>query len=751
MVANDGFMGGQRPPVPPQHLPPQHMPQGQMVPAHSGQPPRPLDPNQMAGLLINTHQQVDAMAKQLKKLNLDPSAMHRLHEGTNRDSSGKAVRAYPDNVPILYEGWTLHQETSLQEYWSSVTRKRMDLSQEELAKMATSPQERSVWGTYAAFGKRKQAVIDQLVDYRKKNDGDDRFEWSYVYINPIKKNVAYNRYITAYLEIVLKRQVLPGITLPSRGSDTKTRDPTDNVHMKGKNQGFSFPSDMHAQRLPEPIFGRQNFQHFGGTAANDQRHNAAPAIVNPGMGMGAPPAGEQHGGFFLPQGGQPRMPAQVQQIQQAPPNVQIVHEPEPERHTLPPPPPHPPLHFDNRTEREQPAYPHPQQYSHPQQPHPQQQLQQHAQQHAQQHPQSRPQPQPQSPRQLNMDYAHQKQRQMQQPVSPKIINTRKMPPRDAFGIEYRDADSSVDDDESLLFEGDDYEDTGSAITDDSLFLDEHDKFLDPSDAIGRIQRRASNGRGRKEHPYRYHQRPMKSYLGYNEHRRPQSRYPSELGVDLYPANSLHKRRPDRLSRSASLSYPAVRPQGKLTYDSRREHIAPLSPNRAPRAPSPTKYRNAHVRGDFGRDRDKDWERDQQEREQNVSSYIDRHQQKQENSRRHWKQSVEIHGPPPQFREAADHHPPQLPREDRFDKYDRMAQLNQMAGGGGAGGRRPQDKFEDDDAFNDTNPFGSDRMDHSPMGHGRQERERMDDRRRPQMEERRGGYGVYGQGIRPMRM
>lgn len=283
----------------------------------------------------------------------------------------------------------------------------------------------------------------------------------------------------------------------------------------------------------------------------------------------------------------------------------------------------------------------------------------------------------------------------------------KAPPQEGLGYgDFRDGDSSIDDNESIVF--DDLEDASSVTTDDSLFVREHDKYMPQSEVVRRVSRRASRGRA-PDTRYRYHQRPKSRNLGYIEHHSPGPRYPYG-DVDIYPENSMHKRHHDGRPRPALVSYPAVPPQTQLTYDNRRDHHGAPSPHRTQALSPPVRYVNAHFQDDISRD--KNWERDQHERERSLGNYmLNKRRQEQETQRRRWGQDVQVHAHPLPPKGVADQRPPPLPREDRFDKYERMAELNNVSGGGPP--HQQRDRFVADDAFNDPDPFGRENMNHAP--------------------------------------
>ncbi|EEH15754.1 hypothetical protein PABG_05841 [Paracoccidioides brasiliensis Pb03] len=781
MNANNAGIGNQRPPVPPQHLPPQYSPQAQMVPGHAGpanasHPLRAIDPNQFSGFPMNPNQQLNAMVNQMTKLHLDTNSMGKVHESFNHDFNDKEFRDFPDDVATWYEGWTLFPTESdssdSAQTWSQITRTRIHLSQEELIKEKSKQKKKSsrnVAEQYNALGKGKRSQIDRLIEERKRKDGDIRFEWTFVFIFANTKNVGrrglVTEYITTSLDVILMRKVRPGITLPTGNYRVANRDTPEifnldpHFDLKEKSKAQSYPSEIRAHRLQEPGFGQENPQHHGGIDLPGQRQNAHPIIVNPSMGMVGTYPGEQHGGFPPHQEAQPRIPLQVHHIhlgQHTQPNgVQIINVPKQEAHGLPLPPPPPPAAAAAAPHPPVPS--HPQSYPHPQYLHHHQHQNQH--QHQRQHQQqSQSQPQVQEQRLPNFTqghtHGHIEEHQSYKPSSAKIINMQKVPSKESFG---GPGGSSVDDNESVIF--DEFEDASSATTEDSLFYDENDQHAIQGEGAKRIQRRGSETRGMLEPVYRYHQRPTSKYPIYKDHRRPDPRY-THVSVDIYPENSTHKRRPtNRLSRSASVSYPGE-PRLRFTHDeNRRDRNRDLpSANRGQQALTPSKrYSNTHIQDDIRTDRE--WERNQWDREHSLNNYmLNKRREEQWDNRNHrdahrrWEQgSAEVHPPhaphPPQRKSTGGNtqYPAQLPREDRSEQYARMAELNRMSStAGGAGGR--QDQYGEDDAFNDPDPFGREKRDRYQMGHGQLDRERdrgrMDHRRHSQMEPpRRNDY--YG--------
>ncbi|KAK2748869.1 hypothetical protein FQN55_004011 [Onygenales sp. PD_40] len=685
MNVSNGVMD-HRIPVPPQHPPPQHLPQGQVVPAHNGHAnigqPR-------SGPFMNpSQQQLEAMANHFKRLSMDSGAMARNGNGGLERDPFRSSMAYRDDVPLypqIFEYWTLTRADPIppetKKKWSRVVRTKTNLPQDELAKLAMNKRKRkTVREQLGGIRELQRKQINRLVHDRKASDDDTRIEWTVVYIDQVTKDIGrrglWTEFITTQLNLIIERRLRPGLSSPRHGSNVLRSEITEVVDLdepivhRERGRESNFPPDMFEQRQIGPGMVQQNGHSIGGIPGGGQPQNVRPIVVDPRMGMDHQFPGGQRDDFAPQHHVQHRIPPQGPP---APPHgVEIINGPAEPNRMLPPPPPSPPIQG--------------------QQP-PQQHL----------------------PNFINRPPNEQKHHNA---PPPKIVNNEKKPPKDAMEVNRWLENESISDDETSLFSVD-YE---SSHTDDSSFIGEHDKYLRPNEAVSHVRRRGSQGGHDPQYLYRVHQRPTDKYPGYNGHRRRDSGYGYGM-VEIRPANSMHRRRPDRPSRSASVSYPTP---PRLTYPQKQDQHGPLSPS-SPQAFSPP-ARFDNPRFPDHPQHESQFERQQRERERSAERYVQsRRKTEQESFRPPWDQGPghmdERSMQPPKH--PADHYPPappppppapQIPRQDRFDKYERMEQLNRMAH---SGAERP--RMEQSGQFNNREQFGNHGMDH----HDRMDGDRMD--------------------------
>ncbi|PGH27664.1 hypothetical protein AJ80_00679 [Polytolypa hystricis UAMH7299] len=605
---NHNAVNNMRPPVPPQHFPPPQMGAAFNGPINAGQQPRPVNPNQHTATLGGSNPQLEAMANQLKKLNLDagPMGMGRGAFGESQLHHNKIGPVDRNDNPLTYEGWTLRRAKSTDPEqklsWTRVSRSQMHLSQDDLAHLVKEPQKKKDSFKYSNLSDIKRKQVDTLVEDRKREDNDQRFDWTVAYVKPTERKLSayqlYSHTITLSLDIVLARTMKPGISLPPRSASVFKNGPAEpldlNILHEQKNRvNMNQPApDMQFSRATPP-FPTQNNQFQGMPMPPVQRPEQPqpPMHSNPGMVQGGGfPAGQQRpfnpqaGGFA---GGQipppPQLPAGVEVLtpQTSRPGPPPQHHPMPKQGHNPPP----------QFVQEPRPGPPPQHHTMPKQGHnpPPQFVQE---------PRRHPQPQ----------QMHQKGE------TPLVINNnnfRKQPSKDRLGVEgWLERESSIEDAESLF----DIEDD-SSVTDGSLFSEDHEKHISGHDSPPR-QRRHSNGHERARSTYRVHRKHPVKYPVHSNRRQHESRY-SEGSVDIIPERG-HYDRPGRLSRSATVSYPS-RISPNLGYEGQIDRVKPVTP-RSPVAVSPQFRLNESPFRDERRD-ERDWDRAQQERERRLGMYV----------------------------------------------------------------------------------------------------------------------------------
>lgn len=193
-----------------------------------------------------------------------------------------------------------------------------------------------------------------------------------------------------------------------------------------------------------------------------------------------------------------------------------------------------------------------------------------------------------------------------QKSAPKVVNLTGKSPRDKGVEKWLDEESSLDEDDSELFELED----DSSATEDSYNIDEKFERHIPGRGSLHPSRRSSRSRGRNEPGYRNHRRTGHRYTGSDGHRYRHSR---DL-VDIVPARTNRALLPPP-TRRASVAGP-VRAPPRLMYGDRIERRDPIS-TIAGASFSPTRYKSRELEYP-GDERDLDLDRD---RELDYNEYM----------------------------------------------------------------------------------------------------------------------------------
>lgn len=534
----------------------------------------------------------DDLRVQMAKLNItnNISSMKTERPAEHDQPSKTPAPLSNDAKTPFYEGWTLYradpQTEDQKPSWRQATRSKMNLSQTDLADMVQKRKKKvPLAEQYQALGKFKRAHVDLLIKDRVKKD-DPRFNWSCDYVDVVNraakgKGTRRGDYETISMDVIIVRRI-------------RTETPIRSVN-SSPSRAFGEVIDIHS-----PARSKENLLvHYGAEpttqAAFGNGQQAAHSFFNGGSLMGIQP---QH----LPPPLPPTNPIHMMGEQRAvtfpgvpvsmPPTTQAPIHPaawSAERPMTAAPvsshmnmgPISPSTHSDLGIHNGgqplhpggMPAFREPQGNGYlPSQSHP--------------HPPAPPPvTHPHTPL-APFPGGVKESRGRQGVPRPKVFNTdrpSKSPKSRSPKVEmdWPPEDSSVGDDESVLFELD----YPSSATDDSS--DEYEMSISHASSHGSSR---GSPRGSLRHPRHSsrHERYQKIYRSHSEKRPPKTAYREDRGrkghvdnvVDIIPENSLRARR-EQKGRPTSGSVTLVRP--RVTYSSDREDLrdsilanAPLS-------------------------------------------------------------------------------------------------------------------------------------------------------------------------------
>ncbi|KAL1955415.1 hypothetical protein VTO42DRAFT_8571 [Malbranchea cinnamomea] len=525
----------------------------------------------------------------------------------------KRRRDDPDDRSLLtegerstYEGWTFYRANRPGESpsWIHVTRCRMHLPQDELARLAQK-RKKTIAQIYSSMSRLRRQHIDKLIEDRKRHEQDPRFDWTCVYISSVlkelpRRNLFMAEFETTSMNIVLKRHLKPGISRSPRhgksemGPHPETLDLSSPSQFDDGKRRHSLALDPRSLAAPPPGPMERNPPLAEIPHGGPQREQVSMASQNRKVNQSnafppAPPHHPPQGGMPLPHAvGPPVNTFPPHGIPPPPPTTMhgALHQPPPQHphQTSPPPPPAPPAppqqHHQQHPFPQQPPF----QHNH-QRPPPQRGPQHGPPQHPPQLPPQHPAPPPQqgplpfkdmtkqsqpSHTQQREDMKSSKEKQKLKKLAPKVINSREKVPkgRPAYDT-FSDPESSVGDDDSMRFD----EDGDTSATEDLFTPDDY--------------KRGRASRPRSYAPLRHHSRSFsrppesqKIYPGavVERRRRGEHRYPREI-VDVIPARTTHR---PHLTRSQSLAHPS-RSHPKSYYD---EDVLPY---RGAASPTSTYY------------------------------------------------------------------------------------------------------------------------------------------------------------------
>lgn len=457
------------------------------------------------------------LSDQMGRLNFDAE---KFRPGGNQN---------PNSPPPLYEGYTFVKADAFfpgqKVTWNRVERNKIHLNQYELFKLVQKRAKKSyVSQQYQALSKLKRTHVDQLIDDHRRMD--PRAEWYCVYIKEDEKPVKGpgsrpGDYETVSLDIIIMKK--PPSFVNPRKSSPDLMDFGSPFKNKGRSVTFDGP-------FPEPEFRQGN----KGVDNNFQwpKQNSQPGQFHPGMGPPQPPQFHQ----------QHSPPGQAQMG--GPPMFQGAGPGPGPRPSMPPGPmPSPgirgPPNADRSSDpgfeilggpKESPPGPHG-------------------------HPGPKPDQFPpfgpgqsqhfQKPKHPSVKFSHEHMRK-----SPEVLSPHE--------LEWGPESSSVEDDESMLFDRD-YDSSATEDTDTDI----HESF---QPRRGSLYRRHSFMKQARHEPiYRshYRQQPPSKYTLDKKptHRRYQSGY-----IDLEPASSRTvTKRPARGS-SMELAMYGARGRPKIIHD-----------------------------------------------------------------------------------------------------------------------------------------------------------------------------------------
>ncbi len=491
-----------------------------------------------------------------------PNDFTRMNINPNPANSAKPVVSVPkfdggfpingrDRPPVTYEGFTFRKAEpemfGQTKTWAKAYKVPMPVSHEALLEQVKKKQrKKSVLDQYSELDTLKQAQIDRLIEDKKRQEKDPRFEWKLAALKTETKDIGRRSYETTNMQVILARKLRASvISMPANGV--------------GKGQPGQIV-DLNAPKintLKDPISSR---------GAPEQ----GPIIMQPPMGPqggpkgamngnhGPPPHWPEHAGFKPPKGPQMQqghpdivvmpdfagvMPGKMPHMQQGHPDVVVMNDRPPSR-------PGPAMG---------PGFPQ----NFPPMMQPQQQ---------------------QPPRQQHPTL----QKPERKPSMPKVVN-----PKSHKRVE-KWLDTSEDDDSDISESMSDDDGISVFTPDSSLESDSRRKRDMPRrGSLHKHHRRHSRDDGHRRPVLREHHRQSYSDP-------PQSRgsHYHRDGYDLYTEEShRHSRRPS-LSRRESIVYVSEPPRPSLSrpltyqYDHHDDHRDMREPLR-PRLPRPLTYQYDH--------------------------------------------------------------------------------------------------------------------------------------------------------------
>lgn len=658
------------------------------------------------GFNDNFSNSMNAIGSQFRKLNLDPVLnQNPLHEKPGRDPILRQDTPFTEEEESdeeeehdgPHQGWSLYRAKPTvagQELnWSSVTRSRMHLTQEDLIKLVQGQKKGHVAKTYSSLGRLKRKHIDELIEDLKKKD--KRFNWNIVYIKDIRKDITRRTCVTTAINLVLEKVLKPGVQAAPRVVRKAVPRSRDNVHFESKRNSATSPLVVeppfhgHTHGMPQPhLDSDSNQRHVQHSQATMQPSMAPNPPMPPLQGHG--PHGDQrhlpHPNFQ--QHIRPQQPTPVPQTQphtqQRPqfvpgnqgPQQGHSHQPQPQADVNPLPPfhgqthphPHPHSQSHGRFPSEGGAPPvQPREQGHGQLPPgvhiingppPMQPREQgHGQLPPGVHVINGPPPQarhhippppmmPHLPKQNPLSQPNNRGQPIyvkQAHTTPTVIHLgKRASPKDKYAP-WDDVDSSIGDEDDLFELEDD-----SSVTEDSFIPDEFE-------IKGHKQKGSRpSSRGRGDPVYRRPHRPSSKHPGFS--RRRGSLY-DRGDIDLIPAKTAHR---GQLVRSASHSH-GVRPSLKIYND--RIPQTPISS----RGISPLGFDYAD---DLALRRERDLH--ELERDKEINDYVRKRLEAKEEDLRRREQKVERRE---RKIDRADRPERRLSLRDSYDRFDRMDRMD----------------------------------------------------------------------------
>ncbi|KAI9879066.1 MAG: hypothetical protein M1830_009707 [Pleopsidium flavum] len=465
-----------------------------------------------------------------------------------------------DRPPVTYEGFTFRKAEpemfGQTKNWAKAYKVPMPVSHEALSEQVKKQQrKKSVLDQYSELDTLKQAQIDRLIEDKKREEKDERFEWKLAALKTETKDIGRRSYETTNMQVILARKLRASV-----------------VAMPGNVVGKGQPGqivDLNAPKTNTPK----------GPISSKAGPDKGPIIMQPGVGAqggpkgpmngfhGAMPHWPEHAGFGPPKGPQvPQThpdivvmpdpagvkPEKMPHMQHGHPDISVVNDRPP---TRPGPamgpgfPQHPPHMM--QPQQQQPAmgpgFP--------------------------QHPPHMMQPQQQQPaRHQNANFQKPERKQS----LPKVVN-----PKSHKRVE-KWLDPSEDDETDFSESMSDDDGISVFTPDSSLESDSRRKRDIPRrGSLHKHHHRHSRDDGHRRPVLREHHR--KSYSDPSRSR--ESHYHRD-GYDLYPEDShRHSRRPS-ISRRESIAYVSEPPRSSLSrpltyqydhYDDPRDMQEPIRP------------------------------------------------------------------------------------------------------------------------------------------------------------------------------
>ncbi|KAJ9269327.1 hypothetical protein DTO212C5_4599 [Paecilomyces variotii] len=276
--------------------PSQFLPHGRNAPPivyRNPPPPQPVGYQPAPVLSPGYSPAQESLRTQMAKLNImnNISSTNMSSTKTEKPAEhGQPSKTSPSqgsdpNMPF-YEGWTLYradpQSEDQKPSWRQATRSKMSLSQTDLSDMVQKRKKKiPLAEQYQDLGKFKRAHVDLLIKDRETKD-DARFSWTCVYVDVVNrpakgKGARRGDYETISMDVIIVRRLRPGTPNRSVERSPSRPAPGEVIYLQSP-----LPSPLPIQdRLPAQHTLESTTQAVFG---NGQQH--APSFANAGPSAG---------------------------------------------------------------------------------------------------------------------------------------------------------------------------------------------------------------------------------------------------------------------------------------------------------------------------------------------------------------------------------------------------------------------------------------------------------------------------------